>query len=281
MSRPGPWGYAAGPDQRAVMTIFKRLLRQPLVKRALGRLAASYLRLVHATNRFTMEAGSPMPADPAEAHAWLDGHLPAIFGMWHGQHIQMPMMRRPSDRVATIISRNPDGDINTIALERLGVRVIRASGARGRRRAADARAKGGAEGLRAMLKALKAGESVPFSADVPKVTRRCDAGILTLARFSGRPIIPAAVVTSRHLRFGSWDRACLALPFGRGAIVLGEPVFVPRDCESEAFEEIRRHVEAEMDRVHARAYSLVGRHDRAAYYDEAVAPVGALQEGGT
>jgi lysophospholipid acyltransferase (LPLAT)-like uncharacterized protein len=246
------------------MSLFKRLLRQPPVTRALGRFAAGYLRLVRATNRFTIEAGGRGGA--ATGYDWLDGQVPAIVGMWHGQHIQMPLMRRPSDRVATIISRNPDGDINTIALERLGVRVMRASGARGRRRAADARAKGGAEGLRAMLRALKDGETVAFSADVPKVSRRCDAGILTLARFSGRPIVPGAVVTSRHIRFGSWDRACLALPFGRGAIVLGEPVLVPRDCEGEAFEALRQRLEAEMNRVHARAYALVGRHDRAAIY---------------
>jgi lysophospholipid acyltransferase (LPLAT)-like uncharacterized protein len=130
-----------------------------------------------------------------------------------------------------------------------------------------------------MLRALKNGESVAFSADVPKVSRRCDAGILTLARFSGRPIVPAAVVTSRHLRFRSWDRACLGLPFGRGAIVLGEPIDVPRDCADDAFETLRRLVEAEMNRVHAQAYALVGRADRAALYRdpppvEAPVPVG-------
>ncbi|WP_449409620.1 lysophospholipid acyltransferase family protein [Methylobacterium komagatae] len=261
------------------MSFFKRLLRQPLVKQALGRLAAGYLRLLRATNRFTFEVGSGVAGPPSAADPWLDARLPAIFGMWHGQHIQMSLMMRPTDRVATIISRNPDGDINTIALERLGVRVMRASGARGRRRSADTRSKGGAEGLRGMLKALKAGESVAFSADVPKITRRCDAGILTLARFAGRPIVPTAVVTSRHIRFGSWDKACLSLPFGKGAVVLGEPVFVPRECEGEEFERVRRHLEAEMDRVHVRAYALVGRHDRAAYYDAPVAPVGALSEG--
>lgn len=248
------------------MSLGKRFLRQPAVQRLLGRLAAAYLRLVRRTNRFVIQAGS---ASPGKADAWLDARTPLIIGMWHGQHIMMPLLRRPADRVATIISRNADGNINTIALERLGVRVMRASGARGRSRATDMRAKGGAEGLRAMLRALKDGESVAFSADVPKVSRRCDAGILTLARFSGRPIVPAAVVTSRHLRFKSWDRACLGLPFGRGAIVLGEPVYVARDCEGEAFEALRRHVEAEMNRVHARAYALVGRADRAALYREA------------
>ncbi len=144
LNRAGSRGYAAGPDTRAVMSFFKRLLRQPLVKRALGRLAAGYLRLVRATNRFTMETGAGFAGDLPAANAWLDAQLPAIFGMWHGQHIQMPLMMRATDRVATIISRNPDGDINTIALERLGVRVMRASGARGRRRTADARSKGGA-----------------------------------------------------------------------------------------------------------------------------------------
>lgn len=87
------------------------------------------------------------------------------------------------------------------------------------------------------------------------------------------------MVTSRHLRFGSWDRACLGLPFGRGAVVLGEPIYVARDCAGDEFEALRRHLEAEMDRVHARAYALVGRADRAALYRNgspaaAVVPVG-------
>lgn len=235
------------------MSLGKRLIRHPAVQGALGRLAAGYLGLVRRTNRFTVE--------PAGADPWLDGLSPFIAGMWHGQHIMVSFAGRPVDRVATIISKNPDGNINTIALTRMGVRVIRASGARGRA-VRDVRAKGGAEGLRAMLRALKAGEIVAFSADVPKVSRRCDAGILTLARFSGRPIVPVAVVTSRHIRFGSWDRACLGLPFGRGAVVFGEAVHVPRDPDPDTFEALRCRVEAEMNRVHDRAYTLVGRPDR-------------------
>ena len=235
------------------MSLAKRIIRLPAVQSLLGAVAAGYLGLVRRTNRFTVE--------PADADAALDRNTPFIAGMWHGQHIMVSFARRPQDRIATIISRNPDGNINTIALTRMGVRVIRASGARGRA-VRDARAKGGAEGLRAMLKALKAGETVAFSADVPKVSRRADAGILTLARFSGRPIVPVAVVTSRHLRFNSWDRACLGLPFGRGAVVFGEPILVPREVEPDAFEALRLRLEAEMNRVHDRAYTLVGRPDR-------------------
>lgn len=242
------------------MSLIKRIGRAPRVQGVLGLLAERYLRLVRRTNHFVVEPAAPDP--------WLDGLSPFIAGMWHGQHTMISFMRRPHDRIATIISRSADGNVNTIALTRMGVRVIRASGARGRA-VRDLRAKGGAEGLRAMLRALKNGESVAFSADVPKVSRRCDAGILTLARFSGRPIVPVAVVTSRHLRLRSWDRACFGLPFGRGAMVFGNPILVPRDVEPETFETIRLRVEAEMNRVHDRAYALVGRQDRVGNQDNA------------
>lgn len=235
------------------MGVIKTIGRTPVVQTALGTLGAAFLRLVRRTNRFVVE--------PAQPDAWLDSVSPFIAAMWHGQHIMIAFMRRPHDRIATIISKSPDGTINAIALTKLGVRVMRASGARGRA-VRDAKAKGGAEGLRAMVRALKSGETVAFSADVPKVSRLCDAGIIMLARFSGRPIIPVAVVTSRHIRFNSWDRACLGLPFGQGAMVFGEPIHVPREVEPDLLESLRLRVQNELNRVHDRAYTLVGRPDR-------------------
>lgn len=235
------------------MGLIKTVGRKPAVQNALGALAASYLGLVRRTNRFTVE--------PAQPDAWLDSLGPFIAAMWHGQHTMISFMRRPHDRVATIISKSPDGNVNTIALTRMGVRVMRASGARGRD-VRNARAKGGAEGLRAMVRALRDGEIVCFSADVPKISRLCDAGIIMLARFSGRPIVPVAVVTSRHIRFNSWDRACIGLPFGRGAMVFGEPIHVPREVEPDMLDHLRATVQTELDRVHDHAYTLVGRTDR-------------------
>ena len=42
--------------------------------------------------------------------------------------------------------------------------------------------------------------------------------------------MPVAVVTSRRIDFRSWDRASLGLPFGRGAMVLGEPIACAARC---------------------------------------------------
>ena len=100
-----------------------------------------------------------------------------------------------------------------------------------------------------------------MTADIPKISRVCGLGIVTLAQLSGRPIVPVAVVTSRRIDFNSWDRASIGLPFGRGAIVLGEPVSVPREADEPALERLRQGVERELDRVHERAYALVGSRD--------------------
>jgi len=102
-------------------------------------------------------------------------------------------------------------------------------------------------------------------------------GIVTLAQMSGRPIVPVAVVTSRRIDFNSWDRASIGLPFGRGAIVLGEPVHVPRDADAAALEGHRLTVERELDRIHERAYALVGSKDPGAKDPSSPALAGGSQ----
>ncbi|MBQ0823740.1 lysophospholipid acyltransferase family protein [Microvirga terrae] len=229
------------------MGLVKRIIRSRAVQEVLGLLVAGYLKLVQRTNRFVME--------PADAYDRIE--MPVIAAMWHGQHFMIHFARRPQDKAASLVSRSGDGEFNAIALRHLGVRAIRGSGARGR----DIRKKGGAQAMRAMLRALGDGEMVVMTADIPKISRVCGQGIVTLAQLSGRPIVPVAVVTSRRIDFDSWDKASIGLPFGRGAMVLGDPVPVPRDADGETLESLRRAVERELDRVHARAYDLVGSKD--------------------
>lgn len=231
------------------MGLVKRLTRSKAAREAFGFLVARYLGLVRRTNRFVVE--------PADAYDRIGPMMPVIVAMWHGQHFMIHFAKRPADPAASLVSRSGDGELNAVALRHLGVRAIRGSGARGR----DVRAKGGVTATRAMLRALQAGEMVVLTADVPKVSRVCGLGIVTLAQLSGRPIVPVAVVTSRRVDFKSWDRASLGLPFGRGAMVLGDPVTVPRGADAAALEDARQAVERGLDQVHARAYALVGAED--------------------
>lgn len=231
------------------MGFVKRLGRSGPVQEALGFLLARYLRLVQATNRFVM--------DPPDIYDRVGPAQPVIAAMWHGQHFMISFGKRPQDPAAALVSRSADGEFNAIALRHLGIRAIRGSGSR----RSQVVSKGGASALRAMARALAGGEMVVMTADVPKVSRRCGPGIVTLASLSGRPICPVAVVTSRRIDFKSWDRASIGLPFGRGAIVIAEPIFVPRDADAAALEAARVAVENGLDDVHARAYALIGSAD--------------------
>jgi lysophospholipid acyltransferase (LPLAT)-like uncharacterized protein len=231
------------------MGLLKRVTRSAPVREALGYILAGYLGLVRRTSRFVME--------PEDAYDRIGPLMPVIAAMWHGQHFMVHFAKRPEDPAASLVSRSGDGELNAVVLRRLGIRAIRGSGARGRK----VREKGGATALRGMLRALAGGEMVVMTADIPKVSRVCGTGIVTLAQLSGRPIVPVAVVSNRRIDISSWDRASIGLPFGRGAIVLGDPIFVPLGADAAAIETARLEVERSLDAVHARAYERVGARD--------------------
>jgi lysophospholipid acyltransferase (LPLAT)-like uncharacterized protein len=115
--------------------------------------------------------------------------------------------------------------------------------------------------MRAMLAALKRGECMSLTADVPKVARVVGPGIVALARLSGRPIVPIAIVSNRRLIARSWDRACIGLPFGHCAVRFGAPIHVARDADQATLEAVRRQLEGTLDEIHRLAYAQVGAAD--------------------
>lgn len=233
------------------------LLKTRVAQETLGRLLAGYLRLVQRTNRIVVE--------PADIYERVRPGLPLIIAMWHGQHLMIPFSRPDWMPACSLVSRHGDGGFNAVALRELGIGAIRGSGALGRK----VREKGGASAFLAMVRRLAAGETMVLTADIPKRARIAGVGIVQLARASGRPIHPIAVVTSRRLNFNSWDKASIGLPFGRGAIVVGDAIHVARDADEAAVEAARQAVEAGLDAVHARAYALVGGRDPGAGLREA------------
>jgi lysophospholipid acyltransferase (LPLAT)-like uncharacterized protein len=84
-------------------------------------------------------------------------------------------------------------------------------------------------------------------------------GIIKLAQASGRPIIPIAIATSRRIVLNSWDRSTVNLPFGRGAGVASEPVWVAADADDAALEAARRLLEDRLNAATARAYEIVDK----------------------
>jgi lysophospholipid acyltransferase (LPLAT)-like uncharacterized protein len=229
------------------MSLFKRISNTTAFQETAGTLGAWYLKLVWHTSRATLE-----PAIIYDAV-----QMPAIIAMWHGQHFLAPFLKRNSDkhRAKVLISRHRDGEINARAAHRLGIGTIRGSGAHN----GEFQRKGGAAAFTEMLEALAQDYNVAMTADVPKIARSAGMGIVKLAQFSGRPIYPIAIASSRRITLDNWDRSAINLPFSHIAIVASEGITVPRDADNAILEEARQAVERGLNEVTARAYAIVDR----------------------
>jgi lysophospholipid acyltransferase (LPLAT)-like uncharacterized protein len=228
--------------------LLRNVLRSSWVQHAVGVLAAEWLRLVWLTNRFSFE--------PADVYDIVEPMQPMILAFWHGQHFLTPFVKtKKTHRAKVLISRHRDGEFNAIAAERLGIETIRGSGDPG----GAFHRKGGVGAFREMVKALEQGYNVASTADVPKRARVAGLGIIMLARESGRPIVPFAMVTSRFVRLKNWDRTTINLPFGRGAVTGVDAIYVPPDADAETMEKCRLQLESYLNEAARRAYAMVGR----------------------
>jgi lysophospholipid acyltransferase (LPLAT)-like uncharacterized protein len=234
--------------------LLRNLLRSSWVQRAVGFLAAEYLRLVWRTNKFTL--------DPPDVYQQVEPHQPVIFAFWHGQHFMTPFIKtKESHRAKVLISRHRDGEFNAIAAERLGIGTVRGSGDHG----SAFHRKGGVGAFKEMVRALEDNYNMALTADVPKRSRVAGLGVIMLARESGRTIMPFAMATSRFIRLDNWDRTTINLPFGRGALVGIEEISVPPDADAATMERLRVQLEANLNEATRRAYAQVGRPEGAGH----------------
>jgi len=232
-----------------------RKIRKPLadsrfVKGALTVMLTGALRFVRLTNPAVK--GSVSKITPEWA-----AHEPAILALWHGQHILAPAFYPSGRKLVAMVSKSADAELNAKVLERFGVATVRGSGGRTTGNNAD---KGGARALLQLKKELQAGSNVCMIADIPHGTpREAGDGIILLARISGRPIIPAAIATSRRkVLERSWDKTTINLPFGRGVLHFGKPIYVPEDADAETMEALRVEVTGALNETFRDAYEMVG-----------------------
>lgn len=222
--------------------MLKRILKSDGLRRALCWLGSLYIRLVHATGRWQVIGG-----DAARAH-WAAG-TPFILCFWHGRLLMMPHCWPRDKAIHMLISQHRDGQIIARTVGHFGIKTV-----------AGSSSKGGAQALRAMVKALKAGDCVGITPDGPRGPRmRATDGAVALARLSGAPIIPATFGAARGKVLQSWDRFLVAWPFGQGVIVWGDPIEVARDADADQMNMARMRVEDALNTITAEADRLTGR----------------------
>ena len=224
------------------MNLHKRILKARPVQLFLAWVASLFIRLVLSTVRWDI-------AMPAAVQDLVDKHRPLIACFWHGRLMLIRTCLPRGRTVHVLISEHRDGLLISRAVENLDIHTV-----------ASARRRGGQSALRTMLRLLADGEMVGITPDGPRGPRmRAKAGAVKTAQLSGAPLIPISGSVKRRKLLGTWDRFCLALPFSRGVILIGEPIAVPADASEAELERLRRLLEDRLNAMTADADRRFGQ----------------------
>jgi len=210
---------------------------------------ANYIRFVHATGRWTEVRGDIV-------EPFMRDQNPFLYTFWHGRLLMMPYGWRTKMPLRMLISQHRDGAIIAESVAHFGLGTVR--GSAGSKKGSD-KNKGGAAAVRQMVRSVREGKGIGITPDGPAGPfMRASDGVAAVAKLSGVPIIPATYSTSRRRVMGSWDRFCLALPFTKGVIVWGEPIWVDRKADAEELERVRLEVEKALNDITREADELMG-----------------------
>lgn len=192
--------------------------------------------------------------EPPGAREALVAQHPCIVAVWHGQFMMTAMLHPGTVPVSAMVAKHGDAEFIGEAMRNFGVTLIRGAGAGGRKKD-----RGGVQALRASVNALEQGSSLVMTADIPPgPARKAGLGIITIARLSGRPIVPVASATSRFKSFKTWSRMTINLPFSKMAFAVGDPLYVPNDATEDEQEALRSRLESRLNSLTLRAYELAG-----------------------
>lgn len=198
-----------------------------LARPILAPLAAWLFRGLAATWRIRFEGPDPFAASPPR---------PQLGALWHRNVLAAAGIFRGSG-IHVPVSLSRDGEHIATLLPHLGLAVPpRGSSNRG------------AVGLlRALARLLERGATIAILTDGPLGPARVSKpGVISLARLTGQPIVPVAISARPCLRFGSWDRTLLPLPFARVVCRYGEAMPVEAGASKQRREALRAALDARL-----------------------------------
>jgi lysophospholipid acyltransferase (LPLAT)-like uncharacterized protein len=219
----------------------KSLLGNPLIQLLLGRLIGSYMLFVGVTTRWQRVGGK------------------LIGCIWHGRFslIHKNWSFGPNvPKAKMLISNSREGGIVAHTSRTVGAEVIRGSAAK-----AGRRSKGGVEAMLSMARHIEGGGVIAMTPDGPRGPRmRVKRGPILLAKIAEAPLVAVTWATSNRIVFDkSWDHFVFPLPFGRGALIWGNPIAPPSPQADDAeIEAVRLALENEMNRIAAEADRIAG-----------------------
>ncbi len=156
---------------------------------------------------------------------------------WHQHQLfcvrQLLEFRSRGLRLGFLISPSVDGEIGAMLVRSMGAIAIRGSSTHT-----------GARALRDYYQALvQDGVSPAITPDGPRgPVWKAKPGAILLSQMSQRPIIPMAYAASSAW-YIQWDRFVIPRPLSRVAIVIGEPLYIPKGLDAQALERFQGELE--------------------------------------
>lgn len=166
-------------------------------------LASCLIRMLRRTWRVTMQMESPLPEDRR-----------LVFCFWHGDQSAL-FAYRHYRKITVLTSLSQDGALQAKILASLGYVICRGSSSRG-----------GARGLREIVRHIQGGCDAAFAVDGPTGPYHlAKSGAIQAARQSNALVVPVAVHAEKAWIFEkAWDRYVLPKPFSRVTIRVGSPL---------------------------------------------------------
>lgn len=176
----------------------------------------------------------------------------AILSYWHQMQIFCGryLLTRASQglKVSFLTSPSVSGEVPAAIIRRWGAGVLRGSSKRS-----------AGQALKDMYDVLVGQKtSLVITPDGPTgPLHEFKPGTILLARMTKAPIILVAYAARPCIRWNSWDRFIVPLPFARVAIAIDEPFRVPPGSGTDDLERLRLELEGRMGRLVAEAEAAV------------------------
>ncbi len=204
-------------------------------------MAGIFIRAVEATVRLQVVGKELL--DGLE-----DDGVKAVLPFFHGRLFLLPA-NFSIRKIAILASMSRDGEIVSRVAEGFGFRMVRGSSSRG-----------GAKGLIGLKMAMADGFHACTPVDGPRgPVNEVKPGMVYLAKRTGAPVLPVAASARPAFIFNrAWDKFMLPIPFSRGVILYGKPLYFDQDLDDEAVERDRAALQEAMLDLYAEADEMVG-----------------------
>ena len=170
---------------------------------------------------------------------------------WHQHQLfcvkHLLALRAQGVKLGFLISPSVDGELGAMIVRSVGAEAIRGSSTHT-----------GARALRDYYQALSRDNVSPaITPDGPRGPPwKFKPGAVLLAQLSQRPIVPMSYAASRAWKI-KWDRFVIPKPLARIAIVVGEPVYVPRGLDAAGLERLQADMEQRLKSLYVEAKNIL------------------------